>query len=84
MTALTDIEARRIRHETIRALIAFLARAAKSPRRVGLRVLLLNFVLSEPETRPKQKQLAKQLGLSRSRTSTAIAGLTSSLEGLRK
>ena len=84
MSTLSDIELRRCRHETIRAVIGFLARAARSPRRVGLRVLLLDFALQDQEVRGKQKELAARLGLTEGRTSKAIADLSASLDELRK
>jgi hypothetical protein len=84
VSTLTEIEARRIRHDTIRRTISFLARAAKSPRRVGLRVMLLDYVLTDSEGRGKQKELARRLGLSEGRASKAIADLSASLAALRK
>jgi hypothetical protein len=84
VNTLGDIERRRIRHETIRATVQWLARAAKSPRRVGLRVLLLDFALRDPEAREKQKEFAARVGLSEARISAGITGLLASLDELRK
>ena len=81
---LAEIKLARVRHETIRSLVAFLARGSSSAQRVGKRVLLLDFMLrAGEEDREKQKVLARRLGISEARVSARISDLARSLESLR-
>jgi hypothetical protein len=80
MTALSDIEERQVRWAERRRLVAYLSRCAHNPRRIGIRVLLLNYLYTNGDDRQKQSELAAVLRVSKSRVSTALSQLRADVE----
>jgi hypothetical protein len=86
VSILSDIEARRIRHETVTQLLAMLA-ATGTPSQIGARCLLLAYAkgaLVSDDLRPlRQRDLARRLDVSEQRVSAAIKLMRQKLEQIQ-
>lgn len=80
MNSLDQIEERKIRWAERRRLVAYLARSARDPRRIGIRLLLLNYLYTNGDDRQKQSELADVLKVSKSRVSAALSQLRAEVE----
>jgi hypothetical protein len=73
VSLLSDIEARRIRDETVREVIARLRKGASDPERIGRRVLAWDYRLRQAATGEKLVKFAQRLEVSPARASIAVS-----------
>jgi Trp operon repressor len=79
---LSEIEARQLRHETVRRLLKLLTANSRTPLITGHRTELFDFLINGTEDR-RQRTLAKRLGVSEARVSVAVKFLREKLVELQ-
>jgi hypothetical protein len=80
VTTWEQIQERRIRLAERRRLLEFLCHNARTPARIGRRVLLLEFLYRADTESKKQKDLARSLGISAARASAALSELAQAMD----
>jgi uncharacterized protein YigA (DUF484 family) len=83
MSTLSEIEIRRIKDETIRSVIDRLTQNARTPERIGKRVLAWKFQLRAQSQREKLLSFSKRLGMASSSASVAVTAAETHINDIR-
>jgi hypothetical protein len=83
MSVLSEIEARRIKDATIRAVILRITNRTHDLATVGARAFVWKHALTVADKKPKLLTLAAHLGVSSARASTAVSAAESALFEVR-